>query len=205
MNPLILQYQKDFQHEAGCDEAGRGCLAGPVVAAAVILDPSKPIAALNDSKQLSLKKRLSLREEILEKALAFGIGVVDHQQIDQINILNASILAMHKALQQLSITPGFILVDGNRFKPYEQIPHACMVKGDARFASIAAASILAKTQRDKLMNDLHAKHSAYGWNRNQGYPTKEHRAAIASKGPSPYHRMTFQLLARDVQPKLFND
>lgn len=205
MNPLILQYQKDFQHEAGCDEAGRGCLAGPVVAAAVILDPSKPIAALNDSKQLSLKKRLSLREEILEKALAYGIGVVDHQQIDQINILNASILAMHKALQQLSITPGFILVDGNRFKPYEQIPHACMVKGDARFASIAAASILAKTQRDKLMNDLHAKHSAYGWNRNQGYPTKEHRAAIASKGPSPYHRMTFQLLARDVQPKLFND
>ncbi len=205
MNPLILQYQKDFQHEAGCDEAGRGCLAGPVVAAAVILDPSKPIAALNDSKQLSLKKRLSLREEILEKALAYGIGVVDHQQIDQINILNASILAMHKALQQLSITPGFILVDGNRFKPYEQIPHACMVKGDARFASIAAASILAKTQRDQLMNDLHAKHSAYGWNRNQGYPTKEHRAAIASKGPSPYHRMTFQLLARDVQPKLFND
>ena len=203
MNPLILQYQKDFQHEAGCDEAGRGCLAGPVVAAAVILDPSKPIAALNDSKQLSLKKRLSLREEILEKALAYGIGVVDHQQIDQINILNASILAMHKALQQLSITPGFILVDGNRFKPYEQIPHACMVKGDARFASIAAASILAKTQRDQLMNDLHAKHSAYGWNRNQGYPTKEHRAAIAAKGPSPYHRMTFQLLARDVQPKLF--
>ena len=205
MNPLILQYQKDFQHEAGCDEAGRGCLAGPVVAAAVILDPSKPIAALNDSKQLSLKKRLSLREEILEKALAYGIGVVDHQQIDQINILNASILAMHKALQQLSITPGFILVDGNRFKPYEQIPHACMVKGDARFASIAAASILAKTQRDQLMNDLHAKHSAYGWNRNQGYATKEHRAAIAAKGPSPYHRMTFQLLARDVQPKLFND
>lgn len=203
MNPLILQYQKDFQHEAGCDEAGRGCLAGPVVAAAVILDPSKPIAALNDSKQLSLKKRLSLREEILEKALAYGIGVVDHQQIDQINILNASILAMHKALQQLTITPGFILVDGNRFKPYEQIPHACMVKGDARFASIAAASILAKTQRDQLMNDLHAKHSAYGWNRNQGYPTKEHRAAIAAKGPSPYHRMTFQLLARDVQPKLF--
>lgn len=205
MNPLILQYQNDFEHEAGCDEAGRGCLAGPVVAAAVILDPSKPIAALNDSKQLSLKKRLSLREEILEKALAYGIGVVDHQQIDQINILNASILAMHKALQQLSITPGFILVDGNRFKPYEQIPHACMVKGDARFASIAAASILAKTQRDKLMNDLHAKHSAYGWNRNQGYPTKEHRAAIASIGPSPYHRMTFQLLARDVQPELFND
>ena len=204
MSDLILQYQSVYP-EAGCDEAGRGCLAGPVVAAAVILDPKKPIAALNDSKQLSLKKRLSLREEILEKALAFGIGVVDHQQIDQINILNASILAMHKALQQLSITPGFILVDGNRFKPYEQIPHACMVKGDARFASIAAANILAKTQRDKLMNDLHAKHSAYGWNRNQGYPTKEHRAAIASKGPSPYHRMTFQLLARDVQPKLFND
>lgn len=205
MNPLILQYQKDFLNEAGCDEAGRGCLAGPVVAAAVILDPSKPIAALNDSKQLSLKKRLSLREEILEKALAYGIGVVDHQQIDQINILNASILAMHIALQQLSITPGFILVDGNRFKPYEQIPHACMVKGDARFASIAAASILAKTHRDQLMNDLHAIHSDYGWNRNQGYPTKEHRAAIASIGPSPYHRMSFQLLAQDVQPKLFYD
>jgi ribonuclease HII len=199
---LILQYQ-ELVPEAGCDEAGRGCLAGPVVAAAVILDPARPIAALNDSKQLSAKKREVLRAEILEKALCYGIGIVDHIEIDQINILNASILAMHRALAQLQIQPAYILVDGNRFKPYELIPYACMVKGDARFASIAAASILAKTHRDQLMTDLHQMYPQYAWERNQGYPTPVHRKAIAEFGPSPHHRMTFQLLPIRSQLDLF--
>jgi ribonuclease HII len=200
---LILQYQA-LNPEAGCDEAGRGCLAGPVVAAAVILDPTRPIAALNDSKKLSAKKRAALREEILEKALCFGIGVVDHLEIDQINILNASILAMHRAIAQLQIQPAFILVDGNRFKPYGQTPFACMIKGDARFSSIAAASILAKTHRDELMTNLHQEYPQYAWEQNQGYPTIAHRNAIAQFGPSPHHRMTFQLLARDQQLGLFD-
>jgi ribonuclease HII len=199
---LILQHQ-NLWPEAGCDEAGRGCLAGPVVAAAVILDPEQPIAALNDSKQLSAKKRAYLREEIIEKALCYGIGIVDHVEIDQINILNASILAMHRALEQLSTQPAFILVDGNRFKPYQQIPAECMIKGDARFASIAAASILAKTERDALMSALHERFPNYAWDRNQGYPTQVHRKAIAEFGPSPYHRMTFQLLPAQAQLNLF--
>jgi ribonuclease HII len=199
---LILQHQ-NLWPEAGCDEAGRGCLAGPVVAAAVILDPEQPIAALNDSKQLSAKKRAYLREEIIEKALCYGIGIVDHVEIDQINILNASILAMHRALEQLSTQPAFILVDGNRFKPYQQIPAECMIKGDARFASIAAASILAKTERDALMSALHERFPNYAWDRNQGYPTQVHRRAIAEFGPSPYHRMTFQLLPAQAQLNLF--
>lgn len=203
MVDLILQYQA-LVPEAGCDEAGRGCLAGPVVAAAVILDPANPIAALNDSKQLSAKKRTLLREEILEKALCYGIGVVDHIEIDQINILNASILAMHKALAQLQTQPAFILVDGNRFKPYRQTPFACMIKGDARFSSIAAASILAKTHRDELMTKLHQAYPQYAWAQNQGYPTIAHRKAIAEFGPSPHHRMTFQLLAQDQQLGLFD-
>ena len=203
MVALILQYQ-ELVPAAGCDEAGRGCLAGPVVAAAVILDPAKPIAALNDSKQLSAKKRTALREEILEKALCYGIGVVDHLEIDQINILNASILAMHRALAQLRIQPAFILVDGNRFKPYGSTPHSCMIKGDARFSSIAAASILAKTHRDELMTNLHESYPQYAWAQNQGYPTAVHRKAIAEFGPSPHHRMTFQLLARDQQLGLFD-
>ncbi len=202
MVSLILQHQ-ELWPEAGCDEAGRGCLAGPVVAAAVILDPKNPIAALNDSKQLSLKKRNQLREEIQEKALSYGIGIVDHKEIDQINILNASILAMHRALAQMPIQPQFILVDGNRFKPYQATPHACMIKGDARFSSIAAASILAKTERDQLMSELHREYPAYAWERNQGYPTQAHRKAIAAFGPSPYHRMTFQLLPKENQLDLF--
>ncbi|MEY4286533.1 MAG: hypothetical protein RL511_611 [Bacteroidota bacterium] len=202
MVDLILQHQ-NLWPEAGCDEAGRGCLAGPVVAAAVILDPEQPIAALNDSKQLSAKKRAYLREEIIEKALCYGIGIVDHVEIDQINILNASILAMHRALEQLSTQPAFILVDGNRFKPYQQIPAECMIKGDARFASIAAASILAKTERDALMSALHERFPNYAWDRNQGYPTQVHRKAIAEFGPSPYHRMTFQLLPAQAQLNLF--
>jgi ribonuclease HII len=199
---LILQHQ-ELWPEAGCDEAGRGCLAGPVVAAAVILDPNNPIAALNDSKQLSAKTRKLLREEILEKALCYGIGIVDHKEIDQINILNASILAMHRALAKMPIEAQFILVDGNRFKPYQAIPHTCMVKGDARFSSIAAASILAKTERDQLMSELHQQYPAYAWERNQGYPTQAHRKAIATFGPSPYHRLTFQLLPKENQLDLF--
>lgn len=202
MDDLILQHQ-NLWPEAGCDEAGRGCLAGPVVAAAVILDPEQPISALNDSKQLSAKKRAYLREEIIEKALCYGIGIVDHVEIDQINILNASILAMHRALEQLSTQPAFIIVDGNRFKPYQQIPAECMIKGDARFASIAAASILAKTERDALMSALHERFPNYAWDRNQGYPTQVHRKAIADFGPSPYHRMTFQLLPAQAQLNLF--
>ena len=202
MVSLILQHQ-ELWPEAGCDEAGRGCLAGPVVAAAVILDPNNPIAALNDSKQLSAKTRKLLREEILEKALCYGIGIVDHKEIDQINILNASILAMHRALAKMPIEPQFILVDGNRFKPYQAIPHNCMIKGDARFSSIAAASILAKTERDQLMSELHQQYPAYAWERNQGYPTQAHRKAIATFGPSPYHRLTFQLLPKENQLDLF--
>lgn len=202
MEPLILQFQERWP-EAGCDEAGRGCLAGPVVAAAVILDPGKPIAALNDSKKLSAKQRHLLQIEIKEKALCYGIGIVDHEEIDQINILNASILAMHKALEVLITQPAFILVDGNRFKPYKSIPHACMIKGDARFSSIAAASILAKTYRDDLMAKLHEAHPQYAWDRNQGYPTPQHRKAIANFGPSPCHRMTFQLLPNRSQLDLF--
>ena len=203
MSDLILQYQ-NLSPEAGCDEAGRGCLAGPVVAAAVILDPENPIAALNDSKQLSAKKRMLLRDEIMTKALAYGIGLVDHAEIDQINILNASILAMHKALAVLKLTPEFILVDGNRFKPFKDIPHACMIKGDARFSAIAAASILAKTERDLLMSKLHQEHPVYGWEQNQGYPTLAHRKAIAQHGVSPYHRLTFQLLSPNQQLGLFD-
>jgi ribonuclease HII len=200
---LILQYQTLYP-EAGCDEAGRGCLAGPVIAAAVILDPSNPIAALNDSKQLSAKKRMLLRDEIMSKALAFGIGQVDHEEIDQINILNASILAMHKALEALKVPPAFILVDGNRFKAFKDTPHACMIKGDARFSAIAAASILAKTERDLLMSQLHLEFPVYGWEQNQGYPTLMHRKAIAHHGVSPYHRLTFQLLSQNQQLGLFD-
>lgn len=203
MSELISKYQELYP-EAGCDEAGRGCLAGPVVAAAVILDPENPIAALNDSKKLSAKKRMLLRSEIMDKALAYGIGIVDHIEIDQINILNASILAMHKALDQLTLRPQFILVDGNRFKPYQDLPFSCMVKGDARFAAIAAASILAKTERDLLMSKLHEAYPMYAWEQNQGYPTLAHRKAIAQHGVSPHHRLTFQLLATNQQLDLFD-
>ena len=193
MSDLILKYQA-LSPEAGCDEAGRGCLAGPVVAAAVILDPTQPIAALNDSKQLSAKKRMALRAEIMSKALAYGIGIVDHTEIDQINILNASILAMHRAIQQLQKKPGFLLIDGNRFKPYPKIPHECVIKGDGKFASIAAASILAKTHRDEYMHRIHNEHPEYGWDRNKGYGTAIHRNALLKYGMTPHHRRSFQLL-----------
>ena len=203
MESLILQYQ-ELWPEAGCDEAGRGCLAGPVVAAAVILDPNKPIIALNDSKQLSPKTRNLLRQEIIEKALCYGIGIVDHNEIDQINILNASILAMHKAISELKISPDFLLIDGNRFHPYLSIPHETIVKGDAKFQSIAAASILAKTHRDYLMNCLHQKNPDYDWKTNKGYPTLKHRKALQDLGISIHHRKTFRLFAANSQLTLFN-
>jgi ribonuclease HII len=177
--------------EAGCDEAGRGPLAGPVVAAAVVLPREFSIIGINDSKKLNENTRISLETEIKNEAIGWAIGVCSHEEIDQFNILNASILAMHKAIDQLRIRPDIILVDGNRFKNYPFIPHQCFVKGDARFASIAAASILAKTERDRLMDNYAIQYPGYGWERNKGYPTLVHRRAIEKLGFSPIHRRTF--------------
>lgn len=181
--------------EAGCDEAGRGCLSGPVVAGAVILPQDFENEILNDSKKISEKRRYELRPLIEKEALAWGVGIVDHKEIDEINILNASFLAMHRALDQLLIRPDAILVDGNRFNPYEEIDHHCIVKGDAKYYSIAAASILAKTYRDDIMNQLDVEFPNYDWKGNKGYPTKKHRAAIKEFGTTPHHRLTFKLLA----------
>ena len=180
--------------EAGCDEAGRGCLAGSVFAAAVILPPDYRNERLNDSKQLSAKRRYELREEIERDAIAWAVGIVTPKEIDKINILNASILAMHRALDQLAVRPQHIIVDGNRFKPYNDTPHTTVVKGDGKFLSIAAASILAKTYRDDYMAKLHEEFPFYGWDRNAGYPTKEHREGIKMHGVTPYHRMSYNLL-----------
>ena len=189
---LNISYQKDFI-EAGCDEAGRGCLAGPVVAAAVILPPNFYLEGLNDSKKLSKKQREKLRPIIEEQALAWAVATVNHLEIDKINILNASILAMHRALDQLQIRPQYIAIDGNRFKKYQEIPHTCIVKGDGKYLNIAAASILAKTHRDELMMQLHEEYPVYGWIQNKGYPTLTHRKAVLEIGLSPYHRRSFQL------------
>ncbi|MDO4930731.1 MAG: ribonuclease HII [Bacteroidales bacterium] len=196
-------YNKEGLVEAGCDEAGRGCLAGSVYAAAVILPPGYQNAALNDSKQLTARRRYALREEIERDAVAWAVGVVTPAEIDEINILNASILAMHRALDKLTVRPQFIIVDGNRFKPYSEdgtflpgslVPHTTIVKGDAKYLSIAAASILAKTYRDDYMLRLHQEYPYYGWDRNAGYPTAVHREGIRQHGASPYHRLTFRLL-----------
>lgn len=187
--------------EAGCDEAGRGCLAGPVFAAAVILPKDFSHPWLNDSKQLSERRRELLRPIIEQEAVAWAVGIVDHQEIDHINILNASILAMHRALDGLDVRPEAVIVDGNRFKPYRDLPWTTFVKGDGRFGNIAAASILAKTHRDEFMTRLHEQYPHYGWDVNKGYPTAAHRRAIAEFGPTPYHRMSFRLL--DRQMKLF--
>ena len=181
--------------EAGCDEAGRGCLAGSVFAAAVILPEDYVNDALNDSKQLSAGQRYALRAEIERDALAWAVGVVTPEEIDEINILNASILAMHRALDQLKVRPKAIIVDGNRFKPYRFIPYTTVVKGDGKYLSIAAASILAKTYRDDYMDRLAEEFPQYGWDGNKGYPTKAHREAIARYGVTPYHRKSFKLLA----------
>jgi ribonuclease HII len=190
---MLLSFDKPGLIEAGCDEAGRGCLAGPVFAAAVILPPDFTSEILNDSKQLSEKLRYHLRDQILEEAVAWAVGICDQQEIDEINILNASILSMHKALRKLTLQPQHILVDGNRFKKYEEIPHTCFVKGDGRYLSIAAASILAKTYRDDYMLKIHSDYPEYGWNRNKGYPTEIHRKAISRHGITDHHRKTFRL------------
>lgn len=187
--------------EAGCDEAGRGCLAGPVYAAAVILPPDFRHPWLNDSKKLTEARRVELREVIKAEAVAWAVASCSEKEIDEINILNASILAMHRALDALAVHPESVIVDGNRFKPYGTLPWRTFVKGDGRFANIAAASILAKTCRDDYMTVLAAEYPQYGWEVNKGYPTKAHRAAIATTGASPYHRTTFRLL--DTQLTLF--
>jgi ribonuclease HII len=184
--------------EAGTDEAGRGCLAGPVTAAAVILPSNFTSDRLNDSKKLSLKVRLELKEKIEQEAVAFAVAHVFPEEIDQINILNASIKAMHLALAQLQIVPEHILVDGNRFHPYADIPHQCMIKGDGRFLNIAAASVLAKTARDAYMANLHKDFPAYQWDKNKGYPTPAHREAIQKWGSNPHHRKSFRLLPEQL-------
>ena len=188
----LLPYYSDLL-EAGCDEAGRGCLAGPVVAAAVILRKGSDFKELNDSKQLTERKRMQLREVVMSEALAYGVGIVTAEEIDKINILNASFLAMHRALSKLKVQPEMLLIDGNRFKPYRDIKHVCVVGGDAKYQSIAAASILAKTTRDLMMEQYDAQFPVYNWKKNKGYPTPEHKRAIAEHGITPLHRKTFNM------------
>ena len=186
--------------EAGCDEAGRGCIAGPVVAAAVILPRGIDFPEFDDSKKLTEKQREKLRIKVLENAAAYGVGIVSAEEIDEINILNASFLAMHRAIDQLKIKPELLLIDGNRFNKYHDIKHQCIVGGDAKYQSIAAASILAKTTRDHIMQDLDAQYPEYNWKQNKGYPTIEHKNAVAEHGMSPFHRKTFNM---SIQLKLF--
>ncbi len=185
--------------EAGCDEAGRGCLAGPVVAAAVILPKDFYLEGLNDSKKLTHLQRSALRPIIEEQALAWAVAAVDHEEIDRINILNASFLAMHRAIQKLAITPEYLSIDGNRFKAYPQIPHSCVVKGDGKYLNIAAASILAKTHRDEFMTNLAKDYPHYNWHQNKGYPTISHRKAVIELGLSPFHRKTFNVSDPQLQ------
>ncbi len=192
---LPLKFQDQLLPEAGCDEAGRGCLAGPVVAAAVILPDDFEHPLLNDSKQLTEKQRLLLKDYIETHAAAFAVAFVSPKEIDDINILQASILAMHRALDKLKTRPKHIIVDGNKFNPYQKIKHTCVIKGDSKYASIAAASVLAKTARDAYMKKAAKKYPQYAWTSNKGYPTKAHRAAIQENGTTPLHRMTFRLLA----------
>ena len=194
---MLKNYYEQGRVEAGCDEAGRGCLAGSVYAAAVILPPDYHNERLNDSKKLTARQRYALRQDIERDAVAWAAGVVTPQEIDQINILNASILAMHRALDQLQVRPEAIIVDGNRFKPYRDLPHTTIVKGDGKYLSIAAASILAKTYRDDEMVRLAQEYPDYDWQHNMGYPTRKHREAIRQHGITPYHRRTFNLLGSE--------
>lgn len=194
---MLKNYYEQGRVEAGCDEAGRGCLAGSVYAAAVILPPDYHNERLNDSKKLTARQRYALRQDIECDAVAWAVGVVTPQEIDQINILNASILAMHRALDQLQVRPEAIIVDGNRFKPYRDLPHTTIVKGDGKYLSIAAASILAKTYRDDEMVRLAQEYPDYDWQHNMGYPTRKHREAIRQHGITPYHRRTFNLLGSE--------
>ncbi len=198
---MLKPYLNKNLLEAGCDEAGRGCLAGPVYAAAVILPKDYKNKTLNDSKQISEKKRESLRVEIEKEAIAFAVGIVDNNEIDTINILNASFLAMHRAIEKLTSIPELLLVDGNRFSPYTGIPHECIIKGDSKFLSIAAASILAKTYRDDYLFKIHQEYPIYNWNNNKGYPTKRHREAIKLNGSTKYHRQSFRLLPKQLELK----
>ena len=191
---MLLSHYYEGLVEVGCDEAGRGCLAGSVYAAAVILPPDYENELLNDSKKLSAKKRYTLRAEIERDAVAWAVGVVTPEEIDKINILNASFLAMHRALDQLKVRPEAVIVDGNRFKPYQELPFTTIVKGDGKYLSIAAASILAKTYRDDYMQALAKEYPQYDWQSNMGYPTKKHRQAISEHGVTPYHRKSFNLL-----------
>ena len=199
---MLQQFLIEGRIEAGCDEAGRGCLAGPVTAAAVILPPYWENDLINDSKQLSEHKRDMLRPIIEREALAWAVAFVAPKEIDRINILKASIMAMHRAIDQLKVRPEALLIDGNRFYKYQDIPHTTIVKGDGKMMSIAAASILAKTHRDEYMRRIAQEYPQYGWDKNKGYPTQDHRAAIAAHGTTPYHRMSFQLLP---QPTLFDN
>ncbi|MBK8565128.1 MAG: ribonuclease HII [Saprospiraceae bacterium] len=200
---MLLPFHNESETEAGCDEAGRGCLAGPVFAAAVILPVDFSHPFLNDSKQLTENQRLELRPIIEREALAWSVVSLSPSEIDQLNILWASVEGMHRAVRQLKLTPTSLLIDGNRFKPYPGIPHHCMVKGDGRFMSIAAASILAKTYRDEYMETLAVHYPQYGWEKNKGYPTAEHREAIRQHGPTSEHRRSFRLLPIGEQAQLF--
>lgn len=197
---MLKPFYLDGIREAGCDEAGRGCLAGPVYAAAVILPKRYRNRELNDSKQLTARQREKLRDEIMSQAMAWSIASCSNNEIDIMNILRASITAMHRAIAELKVMPLLLLIDGNRFYSYENIPHQTIIRGDATYLSIAAASVLAKTERDRRMEELDALFPHYGWRRNKGYPTAEHRKAIALNGPSPWHRLSFKLL--DTQKEL---
>ena len=202
---MLESHYYEGKIEAGCDEAGRGCLAGSVYAAAVILPPDYQNELLNDSKQLTERRRYELREIIERDAIAWAVGIVTPEEIDKINILNASILAMHRALDQLKVRPEAIIVDGNRFKPYQKLPHTTIVKGDGKYLSIAAASILAKTYRDDYMNGLAKEYPQYDWLSNKGYPTKKHREAIKLYGITPYHRKSYNLLGDGQLSLEFSD
>ena len=201
---LKITHQEELL-EAGCDEAGRGCLAGPVFAAAVILPKDFFHLTLNDSKQLTEKERYELRPYIEEKAVAFSVASLCNKKIDRFNILNASIKSMHIAVKKLSIQPGMLLIDGNRFKKYKKIPHCCIIQGDGIYSSIAAASILAKTYRDDFMKQLHRKHPKYNWQQNKGYATLEHRDALNKYGPTSYHRKSFRLIYDESIPENVGD
>ena len=191
---MLLPYYNRNKIEAGCDEAGRGCLAGPVVAGAVILPLDFKNEMLNDSKLISEKKRYYLRDIILKEAISWGLGIVSNEEIDEINILNASFLAMHRAIDELNKKPNSLLIDGNRFNPYKKIEHHCIIKGDGKYLSIAAGSIIAKTFRDDIMKAIHLDFPAYHWNKNKGYPTKKHRLAIVENGITEHHRKSFTLI-----------
>ena len=196
---LLQSHYYDGLIEAGCDEAGRGCLAGSVYAAAVILPQNYSHPYLNDSKQLTEKRRIILRKDIEKDAIAWAVGVVSPEEIDEINILKASFLAMHRAIDQLKVRPEALIIDGNRFTPYQNLPYTPIVKGDSKYLSIAAASILAKTYRDEYMEELHSQYPQYEWSKNKGYPTVAHREAIKKYGTTPFHRMSFNLLGDEKQ------